>query len=286
MGKTTLEEIIMRIDELPAIPALVMKALELIDDPRSQVSQLAEVLSSDQSLTAKILKLANSAYYSFPRKISTITDAIVILGFSTLKSLVIAASTYNFLNKEVEGYGLDEGELWKHSLSCAMTARLIAKRVRFRSPETAFVAGLLHDIGKMVLNYYMKEEFEQVIKYVTENNVPFSVAEREIIGFDHAEVGSKVAEKWNFPAELVNAIRYHHEPLKVENKTGKVNLVDITHLADALVLMLGFGLGADGLMYPIEEKVVERAGITIEDLNNIGSKLIESISETSSLLSA
>ncbi len=286
MGKISMDEIIAKIDELPAIPALVMRALELIDDPRSHVNQLAEVLASDQALTAKILRLANSAYYSFPRKVSTITDAIVILGFSTLKSLIIAASTYNLLNKEVEGYGLAQGELWKHSISCAMTARLLARKIRFRNPETAFVAGLLHDIGKVVLNTYMKKEFEEILKYVEENQVPFMVAEKEIIGFDHAEIGAKVAEKWNFPEELVKAIRYHHEPLAVENKTGKANLSDITHLSDAIVLMMGFGLGVDGLMYPIEEEVVERAGITMNDLNEIGNKLIESFADTELLLAS
>ncbi len=286
MGKISMEEVVAKIDELPAIPALVMRALELIDDPRSHVNQLAEVLSSDQALTAKILRLANSAYYSFPRKVATITDAIVILGFSTLKSLIIAASTYNLLNREVEGYGLAQGELWKHSISCAMTARLLAKRIRFRSPETAFVAGLLHDIGKVVLNAYMKEEFEEILKYVETEQVPFMKAEKEILGFDHAEIGAKVAEKWNFPEELVRAIRYHHEPLAVENKTGKANLVDITHLSDAIVLMMGFGLGVDGLMYPIEEAIVERAGISMDDLNEIGNKLIESFADTELLLAS
>lgn len=286
MGKVSMDEVIAKIDELPAIPALVMRALELIDDPRSHVNQLAEVLSSDQALTAKILRLANSAYYSFPRKIATITDAIVILGFSTLKSLIIAASTYNLLNREVEGYGLAQGELWKHSISCAMTARLLARRIRYRFPETAFVAGLLHDIGKVVLNTYMKKEFEEILKYVEEKQVPFMKAEKEIIGFDHAEIGAKVAEKWNFPEELVEAIRYHHEPEAVENKTKEANLVDITHLSDAIVLMMGFGLGVDGLMYPIEEGAVERAGITMEDLNEIGNKLIESFSETEALLAS
>lgn len=286
MGKVSIDEIIAKIDELPAIPALVMRALELIDDPRSHVNQLAEIISSDQALAAKILRLANSAYYSFPRKVSTITDAIVILGFSTLKSLIIAASTYNLLNKEVEGYGLAQGELWKHSISCAMAARLLARRIRFKSPETAFVGGLLHDIGKMVLNSYMKEEFQEILEYVEKNKVPFTEAEKEIIGFDHAEIGAKVAEKWNFPEELVNAIHYHHAPLSVENKTKKANLIDIIHISDAIVLMMGFGLGVDGLMYPIEEQVVERAGISMDDLNEIGNKLIESFADTEALLAS
>lgn len=268
----TLDKIVKAVKELPALSHVASKVLAITEDPDANASDLAETINLDPNLAASILKLANSAYYGFARHISTVTDAIVLLGFSTIKSLTIAASTYKIYNKEVSGYSLSKGEIWRHSIGCAMMSKLIAMRSKYKVPEEAYVAGLIHDIGKIVLDRFVEKEFTQINEIVDNEKISFSEAEKRILGFDHPEVGAKVVERWNFPANLVEAIRYHHEPEKAE--VAPI-LTSIVHIADASCLMLGIGLGGDGLSYPLNEKAVDMLTLTEQDMENLMSKLGE-----------
>lgn len=268
----TLDKIVKAVKELPALSHVASKVLAITEDPDANASDLAETINLDPNLAASILKLANSAYYGFARHISTVTDAIVLLGFSTIKSLTIAASTYKIYNKEVSGYSLSKGEIWRHSIGCAMMSKLIAMRSKYKVPEEAYVAGLIHDIGKIVLDRFVEKEFAQITEIVDNEKISFSEAEKRILGFDHPEVGAKVVERWNFPANLVEAIRYHHEPEKAEVSPP---LTSIVHIADASCLMLGIGLGGDGLSYPLNEKAVNMLTLTEQDMENLMSKLGE-----------
>ncbi|MGB9791262.1 MAG: HDOD domain-containing protein [Thermacetogeniaceae bacterium] len=266
----SLDEIVSRVDDLPALPQVVAKVLQLTDDPNSTVKELSEVICQDQVLTAKVLRLANSAYYGYPRRIGTIVEAIVMLGFKAIRNLVMAASVQKILYQSVAGYRLEAGDLWRHSIACAMAAHKVAKRVGYNKSDEAFIAGLLHDIGKVVLNVYVNEAYGEIVKRVKDLHVSFSQAEKDVIGFTHADVGARVVDKWNLPKQYVEAIAYHHEP-----ELGKENprLVAIVHLADVMCMMMGIGLGGDGLYYAVSSEAFSVLGLRSLDVENILEEL-------------
>ncbi|HZJ84162.1 MAG TPA: HDOD domain-containing protein [Syntrophomonadaceae bacterium] len=279
MGKISLEQVVAAVDDIPALPHVVIQVMELTEDPNSTAQDINDVLGQDQAMTARVLKLANSAFYGFPRRIATVTDAIVLLGFKTIKSIVMAASVSDILVKEMKGYALEPGELWEHSQSVAMAARHIARKTKYFKLDLAYTAGLLHDIGKVVLNNAMKESYQKVINTVIENNVPFLEAELEILGFSHAEVGAKVAEKWNLPSDLVDAIHYHHNPQDAkENK----KLTSLIHIADTICVSMGIGIGIDGMLYPISGEALTMFDLKEMDIEIIISELIDIFSDQQS----
>jgi len=247
--------------------------ISLTDDPNSTAKDLNDVIIQDQSLTASVLRLANSAYYGFPRRISTVTEAIVLLGFSAIRGLVLAASVQDVMNKEMSGYALESGELWHHSYACGMGSRIIAKRIKMPADQ-AFTAGLLHDIGKLVLNYFMQESYQEVKRRVDQDKVPFMTAEAAVLGFDHAAVGARVAEAWNLPAELAEPIAYHHQPMTAPNQR---RLASVVHVADAICMIMGIGLGADGLNYPLDPLALQTLGLDQEAVEQIMSQLADGL---------
>jgi putative nucleotidyltransferase with HDIG domain len=270
MERVSIQSIIEAVDDLPSLPHVAVKVMQLTEDPDSTAEQINNVLNQDQGITARVLRLANSAYYGFPRRIATVTDAIIFLGFKTIRSIVMAASVSDILSQEMEGYALAPGELWRHSQCTAMTARHIARFTKFGSLDLAYTAALLHDIGKVILNKYVKQGYQDVVDRVAMGDIPFSEAENEILGFDHAIVGSRVAEKWNLPPELVDAIAMHHCPEKAEiNK----KLTAIVHVADALCLSMGIGIGLDGMMYPFSAEAVDLLGLDENSLETMVAQL-------------
>lgn len=280
MGRISLEGIVQAVNDLPALPQVVLKVMELTEDPNSTAQDINNVLSQDQGMTARVLKLANSAFYGFPRRISTVTDAIVLLGFRTIRSIVLAASVNDILMQEMEGYALERGELWKHSQCSAMAARLIARRVKYSGLDVAYTAALLHDIGKVILNQYMQEAYQEVLDKVTADNIPFMQAEDIILGFNHGQVGAQVAEKWNLPLELVEAISLHHQPdLAQENQ----RLTAIVHIADAICVAMGIGVGLDGLLYPISPAAMQILDLDQNDIDSIISELVDICSDPQTL---
>lgn len=280
MGELTLNDIINRVDKLPALPHVTNKVLTLTDDPKTTITELTDTISNDQVLTAKVLRMANSAYYGYARRIFSINEALIILGFTTIRNIVLAASVYNVMDQEVTGYSLPKGDLWRHSMATALLARLLAKKARFEMSDKAFTAGLLHDIGKLIMNIYMQESFAEVLGTVNSGNIPFCEAEQKILGFDHAEVGAKVAEKWNLPDELVEAIANHHKPAR-----SKLNpkLSSIAHIADAASMAMGIGLGGDGLLYTFDGFAVEQLGLGKDAIEQTMAEVAESMIDTETL---
>lgn len=264
-----LTEILNKVEDLPTLSYVAQKVLQLTGNPGITVSDLADAITQDQVLTAKVLKMANSAYYGYSRRIFNINEAIMVLGFNGVRNLVMAASVYNIMDREIDGYLLPKGELWTHSMTTALFARSLSKKVDSGLTEYAFISGLVHDIGKIVLNTFLKAQFTEVLERVKTENVPFMEAEREILGFDHASVGAKVAEKWNLPAELSEAIALHHNP-----REAVINpkLTSVIHVADALSMSIGVGLGGDGMMYPFD-------GYALEQLNLTGTVLEETVAD-------
>lgn len=281
MAKLTSAMLAKQVQDLPMLPQTALKVMEMTKDPKSTVTQVAEVISRDQALTAKVLRMANSAFYGYARSIATITDAVVILGFRALRDLVLAASIHGIFQRELKGYAMAKGELWKHAVVCAFTARTLAGRIKSVNTDEVFVAALLHDIGKVILHTYVSEEFDKILHLVNHKKIPFTQAEMEVLGFDHAAVGALVAEKWNLPVTLVEAIAFHHEPAKA---TVAPHITAITHVADTVCMIMGVGLGADGLMYTFDQSVFDLLSITEQDIEKLIAEISDHLLDINSLL--
>jgi len=217
-----LRSIVKKIAELPTLPQVVTVILSLIDSPDSSAEDINKVMEKDPSLVGKILKLVNSAYYGLPNKVNSVRQAIVILGFSTVKSLAISASVFDMFDSSRES-GFSREEFWTHSIGCGCVARLVGHREPGVDQETAFVVALLHDIGKMVLDQYSPQEFDSIIHLAKERSLSFEEAEKEILqDTGHAEIGAWVAEQWKLSPELINAIHHHHQVSALEDHGTKV----------------------------------------------------------------
>lgn len=279
MAKLSLEYIVSKVDDMKVLPEIINKIISLTEDPDSTVEDMEKAILGDQILTTKILRLANSAYYGYARKISTISQATVLLGFQAIKSIALASTVSQFLTSELKGYSLEKNELWTQSQTCAIVSRYIAKHIKYPSPEEAYVAGLLRDIGKTILNQHMEKEYSEVLNLIEEGNMSFLEAEKAILGFDHAEIGEKVAEKWNLPKALVDSIGHHHTP---EDSNINQLLVSIVHVADAITMMMGVGLGLDGLAYSLSPVAIDALGLTEIDFDNIISNVSDLVADEDS----
>jgi putative nucleotidyltransferase with HDIG domain len=274
MGKITLVRLLEKIKEMPPLPQSVTQVLEISKSTKSSAQDLAKVFERDPALAANILKIANSSFYGFTRKISSITHAIVCLGLDTVKSIALTSSTQEMLSNEIPAYDLEKGMLLQHSITCATCARIIAQRIGYKDCEEAYTAGLLLDIGKVILSRFAEDQFNQIIEKTKDDKTPFNIAEQEVLGFDHPRIGGRIIKKWNLPPALIEAVQYHHQPEKAEtNKT----LTYIVHFADAISDMLGIGLGSDGLMYVLEENTLDILGLSKEDMESIMSELVDKI---------
>ncbi len=274
MSKITLVKLLFKVKAMPPLPQSISQILELTKCSKSSAHDLTKVCERDPKLTVNMLKLANSPSYGFTRKISAISHAIVCLGLDTVKSIALASSTQEMLNSEIPAYALEKGMLWQHSIGCSTCARIIAKRIGFKESEEAYIAGLLLDIGKIMLSNFAEEEFIQIVEKSKNNRISFDKAEQEVLGFDHAQIGGKIIEKWNLPPILVEAVRYHHQPDKAKEHR---KITYIVHLADAISCMLGIGLGCDGLMYVLEENTLEYLELSKEDVESIMSELVDKV---------
>lgn len=270
MARFNMEDIIAAVNDLPALPHIVFQIMSLTDNPKASAQDIGRVISQDQGLTAKVLRLANSAYYGYSRKVATASDATVLLGFATIRSIVIAASMSDILKRELTGYALGPGDLWKHSLGTAMASRYIAQKSRFKAIEVAYTAGLLHDIGKVILNTFMKEMYHEVVGEAARCQISFLDAENRVLGFNHALVGSRVARKWRLPAEIVEAIAFHHNPAEAEKDP---HLTAVVHISDALCSSLGLGVGVDGMLYPVSKNAMELLRLGGNDIEMIVEEL-------------
>ena len=235
--------LINQIDSLPTLPDVVQKLMLKLYDSDTTSKILAKSMSSDTALVSKILKLVNSAYYGFPRKISTVSQAIVFLGFNSLKNIVLTASVFNAFDGNGKTGSYDRKKFWEHSLACAVMSKILCKYTRAGLPEEAFFAGLVHDLGKIVIDQYVHDKFIQIIEIIEQDNVGFCEVEKEILGTNHSEIGNWLCEKWNFPAVFLDSIYYHHDP---KSSPSNKKVVTIVHFANSWVKHEGFGITSSG----------------------------------------
>jgi putative nucleotidyltransferase with HDIG domain len=221
-----------KIGNLPTLPTIVAKMIELVDNPKTQTKTLAKLISNDQSLTARILKMANSSYYGLSREISTVDTAIVVMGYNAVKEMGLSLSVFDPFKNMGSLNRFDIQKYWEHSVGVGTTAKAISRKYLPSDSAEMFVAGLLHDIGKMILIQYMPQDFYSVLDFMEENNIPFFEAEKEILGITHGEIGYMIAERWNLPEKIGNIIRFHHSPIDApEEFAAQTAIIDT---ADAL----------------------------------------------------
>ena len=220
--------ILSQVEDIPTLPTTVAQVLRIVDDPYCSAADLAALVGADPSLAARVLRLANSAYYGFPRAISAVQQAITLLGFATLRNVALSAGVFD-LFRCGKGQSLDLWQLWRHSVGAATAAKLVARRVRFTPLEKAFTAGLLHDIGKLLIARYLHGALDRITELRDAEGIAIGDAEQRVLGVAHPAFGAWLAARWAFPPSLVDAIAFHHHPLHAEEN---LPLAAITCVAD------------------------------------------------------
>ena len=261
-----IKEIIKKIDRLKPIPQAANKIMSLAEDPNSSMSQITDVISYDQALTANLLKTCNSAYFGLSKKVDSVHQAVVYVGMDQLVDLVLINCGTDDFKRKQEGYGLEKGELWKYSVASALIAKDLAEKKGQKNNHRIFTAALVKDIGKVVLSQYVVEAQKKINALVSDDGYSFREAEKEVIGIDHAELGGMVAEKWKFSSQMADIIRNHH--LHDESAQDDIETV-IVYLADTLCMMMGLGGEVDALHYRFHKKVIERSGYTDTDFQEV-----------------
>ena len=264
------KNLIAKIDDLPRLPNVITKIMEILENPKSTARDIDNVIKTDQTLTAKTLKMVNSAYYGFPRRITTVTDAVVILGFNTVRSLALSATVCKmFLGGSKD---FDREALWEHSIAVAFASRIIAKRVRYSDEEEAFVAGLLHDVAKIVEDQYFHEEFMKAVTKSKNELISLLECERQELGMDHSLIGRRVADKWNLPLKITKVIGYHHQPEFAGGEDQEIT--SIVHVADVLVKIRKIGDSGNYGSIEINKTAIAALKLNKKDLAEIVQKLI------------
>jgi len=276
-SKTKAEVLKRRVKDIPSLPEVVTKVMELVQDPKSSAAQLSRVISHDPGLTSRVLRLVNSAYYGFPKQISSIQHAIMILGFTTMRGLVLSTSIFKiFAPKSGKAASLNYKQFWKHSLVTAIAAKTINKYLFFPEEDDLFSAAILHDIGKIILDQYDHDNYLNVLLEVPDQNDFNKVleAENKFCEIVHPEIGYIVAEGWNLPESLSNVIKYHHNPLESENNPKMAGIVYLGNIfAKNLVDCERF----DPSLF--SQNVLEYFGLGEDDLLDINSRIIEDIQD-------
>lgn len=268
------------ITELPTLPQVAVTLMDLLDDPNTSAPEINRVMARDPALAAKILKLVNSAYYGLANKVSSLNQAIVILGFKTVKSIALSASVMGLFKGPHAGSSFDRGRFWKHSIACACVARLVARKQKDFDSETAFSVGLLHDIGKLVFEHYLPEETDKIVKAAEAAGSSFLDAEKTILETDHAEIGHWLTEKWGLPRDIVVGIGYHHNLVESPNKP----LVAVIQFANYLAKVKGIGAPGSCESPELPKEVWTLLSIDKPDLPELVNTINQEIEAASSWL--
>ena len=275
-GDVLKQRIFRTLKDLPPMPQVAQKARKVLADPNSSFSDLARIIETDQGIVTRVLKIANSPYYGHSGNVSSVHHASAVLGAKTLMELLNLACSSEILDKNLDGYDLVAGDLWMHSLAVASGSQIIARRVQPALEQDAFSAGLIHDVGKIILDPYILERKEEFQSFVKLENESFLSAEKRMLGFDHAELASEVCEHWQIPKHIALSIRYHHDP----TPSDKDMLSYIVHMADAIAIMSGIGAGIDGMLYSIHPDAAEILRLKEEDIGDIMADIARYVDKT------
>ena len=271
------DQILKSVKELPPMPQVVLKTQELIADSMADAKKIAETIETDQSIATKVLKVANSSFYGMSGKISSISHASVVLGHKILGEVVTMAGAEGLLDGHLPGYGYDSQDLWKHSLAVAFSSKILTNSDNSDLAKEAHMAGLIHDVGKIILDSYIMEKKEEFEAFMEEEEKTFLEAESHFFGFNHAEIASEVCKKWSFPDSLSSAIRHHHQPSGSEGN----KLSYILHMADYIAVLSGIGYDSDDVLYELEQGTMDYLSVTHENVSELVATVTESVNKIS-----
>ncbi|NTW36026.1 MAG: HDOD domain-containing protein [Syntrophobacteraceae bacterium] len=277
-----LAEIIESAERLPPFPDVVWKVAPLIRK-MAPLQEIEAVVKYDQVIAAKVLAMSQSPLYARKRGISSLQDAIVALGDQQLLVVILTACSARYFTDDASGYDLRSGELWDHAIAAGLMSEIVARHFGFKNTLTAYTAGLLHDIGKTVLNFHVKTYFESIMDAVKEQNISFIEAEQRILGIDHEQLGALIARRWRFPADVTAAIGNHHRPLEAGEHTDLAGLV---YVVNRMVSAMGIGCGADGFLQPNHDKVFVSLGINAQLADKFLVELMERYDQAREFLKA
>lgn len=274
MNIKQIRERIEQIESIPTIPPVVRKLLKTVDSPSISLGEIGEVITKDQALTAKLLKMVNSPIYGFPGRISSVSQALILLGLNVVKGMLLSISVFEIMEKTMVG-------LWEHSLCTALAARSIALKRGLKDPEEVMVSALLHDVGKVALKIKFPEEYGQALLISKNEERLIRESEESIFAVSHAEVGGWLTEKWYFPRSLTEPIAYHHRPLLSKFSPQRTAIV---HVADILVRARGTGFGGDNFVPPVNTRVWEDLSLSKEEIKDIMAVIDETASDAEGIL--
>lgn len=273
-NQVKMKKVLDQISGLPTLPAVISQVTKLMQNPRVSANEVGQAISNDQALATKILKVVNSSFYGFPSRITTITHAIVILGFNSIRATALSASVFQTFGKSDKESSFNREAFWKHSIAVGAAAKILAKKMQMKEIEETFLAGLMHDLGKVVLDQFMHEQFEEIIAYVKTNNCIISNAERAVIGVTHADIGMWLAQKWNLNQEFIYIIGNHHSPTSASDYF-KIN--SIIHVADILIRAMDIGNSGDNLIPKVNIAAWKLLNIQDDDLPLIFKDIAEEV---------
>lgn len=259
LGPEAIRRQVTRLKSVPTLPRLLERVIAALDDPEIDFNNVAELIEVDQALTSQILRLANSAFYSSNGGVGRVPQALLMLGTVVTRSVALSTTMLDMQQVDLRGF-------WEHSIGCGVAAGALAKVTGRVQPEEATAAGLLHDLGKVVLFKELPEVFARVVAATAAERKPFGEVERELLGVDHCEIASWLVDKWRFPPCLAEPILYHHAPAKA--RVAK-DATAIVHVADVLVRMLAYGSGGDDCVPPIDAGAWKRLALGPEALDRV-----------------
>lgn len=280
MPKVNLSRIMRQVKSFPGMPTTAARLMPLLQDPDSSNARIEALIKYDPGLTANLLKLANSAYFGLPARVSSVHQGILVLGRKRLMQIVVALCLSGLMKKPVPGYDLPQGGLWRHSVAVALAAERLVQSLKITQAEEAFTAALLHDIGKMVLGEYVQEDL-QSIRQMVAKGISFEVAEYMVLGTNHSEIGGRILQSWSMPPGLVNAVAWHHDPDQCEESCL---LSDLVHVADFAVRGIGAGRRAGDPSADVSLKAADRLALRLGDLAVLAEQTLQEMGKLTEIL--
>jgi putative nucleotidyltransferase with HDIG domain len=277
-----IDSILKSVDLIPAFPAAAQRVSELLSDPDYAVADVVNVIKNDQAIAANILKISNSAYFGSRQKIKTIQDAVVYLGQKQLTRVVQTASISKIYQKGGKGYASQARDFWEHAVAVALMSQILSRMIKDREDPVLYTAALLHDVGKVIMGEYVWEYFQKIIGRVNERKCSFLDAEEEFIGINHANLGGRIADHWNFPQEIRDAIAYHHRPDMLEEEGNAY--ASLVYLSDQACLMMGLTGGVDALAYTGLEDIMRHFDLRMADLEKSFITLLDDLGKAHDVL--